>query len=100
MNYQVTSSGLLSADAAVCATGSRVHSVVLIPDGTNACSVIVYDNASAASGLVLAKLVLPASSTAPQVLVHDSNPITADKGIFCDVSGTGAAYIVTYSIGA
>lgn len=99
MNYQVTSSGLLSADAAVCATGSRVHSVTLISDGTNACSVVVYDNATSASGAVLAKLVLPASSGSPEFFVHDSNPISANKGIFVDVTGTGAAYIVTYSIG-
>lgn len=100
MNYQVTSSGLLTADTAVCATGSRMHSIQLIPDGTNACSVVVYDNASAASGTVLAKVTIPASATLPAVFSSDSNPVTASKGIFVDVSGTGAAFIVHYSIGA
>lgn len=100
MDYQVTSSGLLTADTAVCATGSRLHAIQLIPDGTNACSVVVYDNASSAAGLVLMKITIPASSTLPANFSLDSNPVTANKGIFVDVSGTGAAYIVHYSIGA
>lgn len=98
MQYQVQSSGLKSADAAIAATGARLHGVVLIPDGTNACSVVVYDNAASAAGTVIAKLVLPATQTAPQYITFNS-PITGNLGIFADVTGTGANYIVYYSLG-
>lgn len=93
----VTSSGILSADATVSSLGGYLHGVVLIPDGTNACSIIIYDNI-ASSGLELARLVIPASSTAPQVLSLN-NPVSANKGIRADVTGTGATYIVYYSQG-
>lgn len=94
----VTSSGLKSADAAISAVGAYIHAVELIPDGTNACSLILYDNASTNSGLILAKLVLAASQTAPQVITFN-NPVSANAGIYADVSGTGANYIVYYSQG-
>lgn len=99
MKHQpVTSSDLKSADAAISAVGGYVHAIVLIPDGTNACSLVIYDNATTNSGIVLAKLVLPATQTAPQVVALN-NPISANKGIYADVTGTGANYIVYYSQG-
>jgi hypothetical protein len=94
----VTSSDLKSADAAISAIGGYVHGVTLIPDGTNACSIVIYDNATTNTGLVLVKLALPATTTAPQVITFN-NPVSANKGIFADVSGTGANYIVYYSQG-
>lgn len=94
----VTSSGLKSADAAISAVGAYVHAVVLIPDGTNACSLVLYDNASTNSGLVLAKIALPASST-EQTQITFNNPVSANLGIYADVTGTGANYIVYYSQG-
>lgn len=98
MNYQVQSSGLKTADAAIAATGARLHGVMVISDATNVASVVIYDNASAASGTVLAKLSIPANTTAPQYVIFN-HPITANLGIYADVSGTGANYIVYYSLG-
>lgn len=98
MRYQVQSSGLKSADAAIAATGARLHGVYVISDATNVASVVVYDNASAASGTALAKLSIAASTTAPQYIVFN-DPITASNGIYVDVSGTGANYIIYYSLG-
>lgn len=97
-HYMVTSSDLKSADAVITAVGGYVHAITLIPDGTNACSLVIYDNPAAASGLVLAKLALAATQTAPQTVTFN-NPVSANKGIFADVSGTGANYIVYYSQG-
>lgn len=94
----VTSSDLKSADAVISAIGGYLHGILLISDATNVAVVTIYDNASAASGVVLAKLSIPATTTAPQVITFN-NPISANKGIYADVSGTGAAYIVYYSQG-
>jgi hypothetical protein len=92
-----TSSGRKTADAAICARPALLKSIILEGDGTNACNVIIYDNASAASGNVLAKLLIQASG--PQVVSFDSaGGIEANNGLYADVTGTGAAYIVHYSI--
>lgn len=100
MQHQpVTSSGLKSADAAISAVGGYVHGVYLISDATNACNVIIYDSPVANSGaLVLAKLSIPATTTAPQFITFN-NPVSANTGIYADVTGTGANYIVYYSQG-
>lgn len=100
INHQpVTSSDRKTADAAITAIGGYLHGIMLENDGTNACNVIIYDNASAASGLILAKVALPASSAILTQYVTFNNPVSANKGIFVDVTGTGAAYIVYYSQG-
>lgn len=93
-----TSSGLKSADAAISTISGRLLGLYLIADGTNAATLTVYDNASAASGTVLCKISIPAGQT-----YNDSHlpgeGVVVNNGIYADVSGTGAQYIVHYSIG-
>lgn len=92
-----TSSGRKTADSVICSRPALLKSLILEGDGTNACSVVLYDNASAASGTVLAKLLIQASG--PQVVSFDSaGGIEANNGIYADVTGTGAAYIVHFSL--
>lgn len=88
------SSGLKSADAVIATGRNRINAVTLITDGTNAGNVVVYDNASAASGLVVAKV----SGSGAQNTVHVifENPVICEDGIYADVTGTGANYIVYY----
>lgn len=96
-NTPATSSGLLAADTAVRTQPSRLLGVSLIGDGTNACNVIIYDNASAASGTVLAKLSLPASGFPYIDMSAMAAGIVANNGLFADVTGTGAAFIIYYA---
>lgn len=95
----LTSSGLKSADAAITVMTSQLFSVQLFGDGTNPASLTIYDNPSAASGLVIAKITLDAGlvEANPQIFNHG---VVANNGIYCDVSGTGAEYIVHYVLGA
>ena len=88
------SSGLKAADAVIATGRNRLNAVTLIGDGTNASSVILYDNPSAASGTVLAKV----TSGATQGMVHMlfDNPVVAETGIYADVTGTGAGYVVYF----
>ena len=88
------SSGLKSADAVISNGRNRVNAITLLTDGTNAASVILYDNASAASGTVLGKV----KATGAQLIQHVifENPVFASDGIYADVTGTGAEYIVYY----
>lgn len=88
------SSGLKTADAVIQTGRNRVNAITLLGDGTNAASIIVYDNASAASGVVLAKVTALAATRFTHVLFE--NPVVAEDGIYADVAGTGAEYIIYY----
>lgn len=89
------SSGLKTADALIATGVNRVNSVELFSDGTNACSVVLYDN-TAGSGTVLAKVTIGAASLKTTEQVVFMNPVRAENGIYADVTGTGAGYIVHY----
>lgn len=88
------SSGLKNADAVIATGRNRINAVSLLGDGTNAASVIIYDNASAASGTVLAKVTALATARFTHVIFE--NPVVAEDGLYADVSGTNAEYIVYY----
>lgn len=98
MTYlQATSSLNQTADAAVSDKPAKIHAVILNP-GSDASSLIIYDNASAASGNVLVKLVGAANTSS--VSVTFDCPVAANTGIYVDVTGTAASYVVVYSLGA
>lgn len=99
MKNGLTSSGLKSADAVIMAMPGRMFYVQLLGDGTNAASLVLYDNASAASGLVLAKLSLDAGLVQSEPFAVEAG-VVANNGIYADVSGTGAEYIVYFAPGA
>ena len=90
-----TSSGLLNADTAVSVAPAQLHSVQLIGDGTNTCQVTIYDNASAAAGRVLAIVSVDAGLTYENFLSMCG--VEAQFGLYADVSGTGAQFIVHFS---
>jgi hypothetical protein len=89
-----TTSGLKTADGVVASLPAKIHSVVLA-GGSDASSVIVYDNASAASGTVLVKLVAVAGDCQ---IYHSPNGLMCNNGIYVDVSGTGVGVTVHYEL--
>jgi len=96
MSNPATSSGLKTADAAIMAMPGKLKGLIVIATGA-AATVTLYDNASAASGLALAKLVVPADNT-QELNFHDCG-VVANNGIYADVSGADAAYIVHFVAG-
>jgi len=96
MSATSISSGLISAAATtvIVARKSRLNALAVISDGTNLATVVVYDNASAASGTVLAKGV--ATSSCPTVSLVFENPVRAEFGITISVVGTGSGAVVHY----
>jgi len=101
MALGITSSGLKSADAQITSMDSQLFIVQLLGDGTNAATLTVYDseNSTTAGKVVLAKLSLDAGLVQAESLSSDHG-IVANRGIYCDISGTGAEYIVHYCLGA
>lgn len=94
MATSAVTSDLKSADAVIAVGRNRVNSITLLGDGTNAPTLTLYDNASAASGKVVAKIAGVATSTF--LFINFTNPVAVENGIYADVAGTGANYIVTY----
>lgn len=89
-----TSSGLLTADGAIYAGPAKLHAILAGADNTNAATIIIYDNASAASGTVLAKVIVDATTT--NVSVSELN-VVANNGLYLDIAGTGAEVVIHYS---
>lgn len=89
------SSGLLAAGTTtVVARKSILDGLVVISDGTNTATAIVYDNSSAGSGTVVAKAV--ATANCPTVSVFTTNHVRADNGLTVVVSGTGSGAVVYF----
>lgn len=91
-----TSSNLQTASAAISANPGRLMGLIVTGDGTNAATVTVYDNASAASGLILAKVILEAGLTSQELVVGEAG-IAVNNGIYASLSGTGGNYIIYYT---
>jgi len=87
------SSGLKTSDAVIATGRNRINAITLI-GGSTPSTVVVYDNASAASGTVLAKATQSTSMAVTHLLFE--NPVVAEDGIYADVSGSGAEYIVYF----
>lgn len=91
------SSGLKTADAAIKDSSGALWGVCLIAATTNDCAVAIYDNASAASGTLLAEMAIDASIEGNGTTRFFSLPgVSASNGIYADVTGTSASYIVYY----
>lgn len=99
-----TSSGLQTADAQITTLPSRLKHVILIADGTNQATLDVYAGTST-SGLLLARLRVAAGDTMQTVMFSEGGvegsvalyTVGNGQGLFADVTGTGASYLVGYS---
>lgn len=94
----ITSGGRITSSAVVSNAPGRLHGIVAEADGTNAATITIYDNASAASGTILAKIIVDATLTHENLILPEVG-IEANNGVYCEISGTGAAAIVYYSKG-
>jgi hypothetical protein len=92
------SSGLKTSDGIISASRALVYGVTVITNTTNVATLVLYDSASAASGTELAKIAIPAGTSAVSVHVPFDNPIDALSGIYADITGTSAAYVVYFKI--
>jgi hypothetical protein len=88
-------SGEKTADAVISAATCYISSIQVITDGTNDAKVILYDNASAASGTVICELTVSGSANFGGRYWNPRR--LCINGIFADVTGTGASYIIDYS---
>lgn len=96
LTKQATSTGSLavSAGAQAVSIECMVTYIQLISNATAAATMQIYDGTST-SGVLLASLSIPATTTPPQT-VSFNIPVYANKGVFYVITGTGATGIVHY----
>lgn len=96
-----STSDVQTADAQITLMPGLLHGVALLGDGTNACNVKVYDseNNSLGGKKLLATLSLPAAGTTDISQIFNF-AVVVNRGIYCDVTGTGASYFIYYTLGS
>jgi hypothetical protein len=72
------------------------NSAQLISDGTNACSVKVYDARTAVAAKQIVQLNVPATTTVPATVVFN-NAIKCEDGMTVVVAGTGATALINFN---
>jgi hypothetical protein len=87
-------SGLKTADAVIYSKQATLTGIQLTPAAADA-TLTIYDNPSAASGTVLWKGKLLASSAGEYFHMPDGG-IEALTGLYADIDGAAAEYIVHY----
>ena len=92
MSGSARSLGEFTSDGAVRATPTRITGVSIITDGTNPADVILYDNASAASGTKLFEGGCAGATRS--AWIHFDPAVKAENGVYLDITGTGASCIV------
>jgi len=88
------SSGLQNSDQLLFRGKNRINAITLIGDGTNACNLYIHDGLNASGTKVVAKVKLAAGGVTNHIIFE--NPVLCDTGIYADITGTGAEYIVYF----
>lgn len=88
------STGVLNADTLIFTGRNRINALTVFTDGTNTATVDLYDNTSAANKIAVKGVCLGATLARHFIF---ENPVICENGIFADVTGTGATFIVYYA---
>lgn len=91
--YPSEGSGELTSSAIVKTGPCFCSAVLVITDGSNAATVILYDNTSAAGKKVWEGVIAGATGYGGR---NWTFPVRCRNGIYCAISGTGASAIVEY----
>ena len=104
---QCRSSGVKTANAAIFAGQVRLISIHAVLTGTKPTTIKVFDNASAASGTELARMIVaqtdpadPTARTGPEMAEFDMHGVLAVNGLYLSISsgtGEGAAVSVEFN---
>jgi hypothetical protein len=95
---RVNGSGEKSADALIHAGEGGFQGITFALDGTNACTVSVYDNTSAAGTLLMPTTVMPTSATQRSVGFYFNPPVQYNTGIYVDITSSGTCSFVVYTV--
>ncbi len=101
------SSGVKTASAAIISGQCKLVSIHAVITGTKPTTIKVFDNASAASGKELSRMILarsdagdPTALTGPECIEFDMHEVICKNGLYLSISsgtGEGAAVSVEFS---
>lgn len=86
-------SGKQTADGIIVTGKCVITSIILMTDGTNDASIIIYDSTDT-SGTVIREFSVAGSSDMGGNAIN--HPIFMTNGIYANVTGTGAFYFIDY----
>lgn len=92
--FNIVSSGRIAADGIVLARPGHLHAVALAAAAGAAATLILYDNASAASGTRLLTLTAPAGES---VTFCPHAAWAASLGVYADIGGANAEATILVS---
>jgi hypothetical protein len=87
------SSGIKAADTLIYTGRGTLNGLTVYTDGTNAATVTLYDGTTAA-GNILTQVIVAGADRTESVIFNLA--VRCLNGIYADVTGTGATYIVYF----
>lgn len=94
-NYATKRLNLVTADAAVLAAAGTIWAVLLTAPSADS-DIILYDNASAASGTAVFQASALNGTSTPFYSFKDVGGIPVANGIYADITGSGAQCYVWF----
>lgn len=88
------STGLLSSSGVIKATPGVLVDMLVYTDGTNNATLTIYNDPDSANGTELGKIIVKGTE-----LMGGEVSIVCDAtlGMYAEISGTGATYLVRYA---
>jgi hypothetical protein len=93
MTTSSLNTGVLSASSLTYTGRNRINAVSLFGNGTNTATLDIYDNTTA-TGKVAVRVQVRTSDYQNHVIF--TQPVLMENGIYNNLVGTGATYIVYY----
>lgn len=87
------STGVLNADTLIFTGRNRINAVTVLTDGANAATVELKDGLDSSGAVKVTGKCVGANLINHFIF---ENPVLFQDGIFADVTGTGATFIVYY----
>ena len=93
VSYTCLSSGIVTASKSIFSKKTVLVSLIVFTNGSDNVTAVLYDNASAASGTEVAKVVVKGAD-----LIGGETHIMCDcdNGLYLALSGTGGTALVRY----
>ncbi len=91
---ELTSTGLEDSDGAIKGSAGWLGGFLIVTNGTDNATLIIYNDVDSADGTALAKWVVAGGDLDGGVMFPF--PVEATVGMYADIEGTGANYWVYY----
>jgi len=96
---QMKSTGARTGDSLINSGITLFGGIIVVTDGTNAVTVEIYDNTSAAGAKLIPTWVVTTSATQRSASIGFGAPIKCMNGIYVDITTSGTVEYTVYYMG-